>query len=95
MITDVSMIVEYLNTPGQEHYGHALIAMVGLCLLMQLFVVFIQTKKRSKLVFAKEAAIVLTAIKPGVDAYRVANGAKMQPGAMTRPEMELGKSRRE
>jgi hypothetical protein len=94
MITDVSMIIEYLNTPGQEHYGHALIAMVSLCLLAQLFIVRGQTKKRPKLEFAKEAAIVLFAIKPGIDAYRVANGAAMKAGAMTTPETELGETGR-
>ena len=48
MVTDVQVIVEYLNTPGKEAYAYPLMGMVGACLLFQLGLVWLQTRKASK-----------------------------------------------
>ena len=91
MITDVQIIVQYMRTPGQEGYGRSLIAMILICLFLQLSVVWVQTHKGTKAVMAREMLIVMSALKPGADAYRVANGEEQDAGAALTPDMELGK----
>ena len=91
MITDIQVIVQYMSTPGQEGYGRSLIAMISACLLLQLFIVWLQTRKGTKAAKAREMLIVLSALKPGADAYRVANGQEQDAGATFTPDTELGK----
>jgi hypothetical protein len=67
--------------------------MVGLCLLSQLVNAWLQTHRGPKKEMVKEVLIVLSALKPGVDAYRVARGYEQLAYAAVTPEMELGKSR--
>jgi hypothetical protein len=93
MVTDVAMINQYMNTEGEEGYGRALLAMVALCLFFQLVVVWLQAHNGPKKEMVKELLIVLSALKPGVDAYRVARGQEQAAYAMVNPETELGKSR--
>ena len=88
MVTDVQVIVEYLNTPGKEAYAYPLMGMVGTCLFLQLILVWLQTRKASKAKMAKEMLIVLSGLKPGFDAYRVAKGAEQDVGAVFNPELE-------
>ena len=89
MVTDVQVIVEYLNTPGKEAYAYPLMGMVGTCLLFQLILVFIQTRKAPKAKMAKEMLIVLSGMKPGIDAMRVADGNEQAEHAAINPDMEL------
>jgi len=90
MVTDVQVIVEYLNTPGKEAYAYPLMGMVGTCLFFQLLVVvFMQNRKASKAKMAKEMLIVLSGLKPGFDAYQVAKGAEQSAGAVLDPATEL------
>ncbi|GMI29995.1 hypothetical protein TeGR_g13866, partial [Tetraparma gracilis] len=89
MITDVKVIVEYLNTPGKEAYAYPLMGMVGTCLFLQLLLVFMQTRKAPKAKMAKEMLIVLSGLKPGFDAYQVAKGAEQSAGAVFDPSTEL------
>ena len=88
MVTDVQVIVEYLNTPGKEAYAYPLMGMVGTCLFLQLLVVVAQTRKASNAKMAKEMLIVLSGLKPGFDAYQVAKGAEQDVGAVWDPAME-------
>jgi hypothetical protein len=89
MVTDVQVIVEYLNTPGKKAYAYPLMGMVGTCLFFQLLVVvFMQNRKASKAKMAKEVLIVLSGLKPGFDAYQVAKGAEQIVGAVVDPSME-------
>jgi hypothetical protein len=89
MITDMSMIYQYMTTPGQERSGHALLTMVGLNILFQLVFVWMQARKGPRKKMVWEMLIVLSSLKPGIDAYRVAH-AKEQPAyAAFSPEMEL------
>ena len=94
MITDIQVIVQYMGTPGQERYGRILICMISFCLLSQLNVVWLQTRKGTKTAMLEEVLIVMTALKPGVDAYRVANGEEPNAGAVLPPDLELGKRER-
>jgi hypothetical protein len=89
MVTDVLMIVEYLNTEGQERFGRVLIAMVALCVLGQLFCVWVQNSKGPRSSLIREVLFTLLALKPGVDAFRVANGEEQAPYAVVHPSFEL------
>ena len=85
MVTDVQVIVEYLNTPGKEAYAYPLMGMVGTCLFLQLLVVVAQTRKASNAKMAKEVLIVLSGMKPGIDAKRVADGNERELHAKFNP----------
>jgi hypothetical protein len=85
MVTDVKVIVEYLNTPGKEAYAYPMMGMVGTCLFLQLLVVVAQTRKGAKAKMAKEMLIVLSGLKPGFDAYQVAKGAEQSAGSVFDP----------
>jgi hypothetical protein len=89
MVTDVQVIVEYLNTPGKEAYAYPLMGMVGTCLFFQLLVAWLQTRKAPKAKMAKEMLIVLSGLKPGFDAYQVAKGTEQIAGAVWDPATEL------
>ena len=95
MITDVSMIIKYMNTTGEEVYGKALAVMVGLCLFWQLLNTWVNTRKGPRREMGKEMLIVLSALKPGVDAYRVASGYEQPAYAAYAPEAELGENEKE
>jgi hypothetical protein len=89
MVTDVQVIVEYLNTPGKKAYAYQMMGMVGTCLIFQLLVVFVQTRKAPKAKMAKEMLIVLSGLKPGFDAYQVAKGTEQSEGSVWDAAQEL------
>jgi hypothetical protein len=82
------MIYTYATT-GQQGTALSLAVMVGLCLLLQLLSVLMNTQKAPKKVILKEALIVLSGIAPGIHAMRVANGAEKSEHAAYNPEIEL------
>jgi hypothetical protein len=82
------MIYTYATT-GQQGTALSLAIMVGLCLVLQLFVVLGQTRKGPRRVMLKEILIVLSGTKPGIDAKRVADGNEQAEHAAAPPEMEL------
>jgi hypothetical protein len=88
LITDVYMIYTYATT-GQKGTALSLGIMVGLCLLLQLLCVFMNTRKAPKKVILRETLIVLSGVAPGIHAMRVANGAQMSEHAAFDPEIEL------
>jgi hypothetical protein len=88
LFTDLFMIYTYMVT-GQQGTAQSLASMVGLCLLFQCILVWGQTKKGSKVIMAREMLVVLSGIKPGIDAMRVANGTEQVSGAILAPELEL------
>jgi hypothetical protein len=68
--SDVVVIVEYSLT-GRAKDAMALIAMIVISLVLQMLIVWIKNRKSKNLL--KEFAIVLSGVKPGVDAHRVAS----------------------
>jgi hypothetical protein len=89
MVTDMNMIVKYLGTPGKEGFGYALLTMVGLCMLLQLLLIWSQNRKGPKKEMAKEVLFALSALKAGVDAYRVASGNEWPAHKVNPPDVEL------
>jgi hypothetical protein len=64
MVSDISVIVLYLDSPGQKAYGMLLLWMLVSCVLMQLALVYFQNRaNKKKLVM--EGLVVLTGLKPG------------------------------
>jgi hypothetical protein len=88
LLTDLYMIYTYATT-GQQGTALSLAMMVGLCLLGHLFVVWFQTHKGPTRAMLKEMLIVLSGLKPGWDAARVANGGEQSEHAVMNAETEL------
>jgi hypothetical protein len=96
MASDAYVVRLYFSL-GQTSAAYSLLAMVGLNMLWQGSIVYMQTnglkrdKWRTRLI---ELLAVVTFTKPGLDAYRVAGGAEAAPGAALSPltEMSLTKA---
>jgi hypothetical protein len=89
LLTDLYMIYTYATTEGQQGTALSLAIMVGMCLLGQLCLVLIQTRKGPRRVMLKEMLIVLSGLKPGWEAARVANGAEQSVHTTMDPETVL------
>ncbi len=91
MITDVSVIISYLNS-GKTKQAYSLIAMMGLSISLQLLIAYVQNRKKSKWAIFRELLIVLSGLKPAVDAYRVATGYSDELSTLSPfQEMSFGK----
>jgi hypothetical protein len=89
LLSDVYMIFTYATTPGQQGTALSLAIMVGLCLLFQLLLVWGQCRKGPRRVMLKEMLFVLSGMKPGIDAKRVADGNEKAEHAAAPPDLEL------
>ncbi|GMI32746.1 hypothetical protein TeGR_g738, partial [Tetraparma gracilis] len=88
LLSDLYMIYTY-ETKGQRETAVSLAVMVGLCLLLQLWVVYTNTRRGPKLTMLKEMLIVLSGTAPGIHAMRVANGKEQDEHAAVGCEMTL------
>jgi hypothetical protein len=79
----------YLNTRGLERFGYTLLVFLILNMLMQLLIVYVQTTKGPKATMVKDMLYVVSAVKPGVDAWRVATGRDQNEFQIMRPRQEL------
>ena len=77
IVTDVVVIVGYMGKEETRGYGYSLLMMLVGSMVLQLLVVFMQTRKKP-LLMAGEALVVVTGLKSAVDAYRVCSGKKME-----------------
>jgi len=91
MITDIFVIRDYLRI-GDTTSAHTLMAMIGLSISLQLILVYVQNRKKSKRALIWELLIVLSGLKPAVDAYRVATGYSDELSTLSPfQEMSFGK----
>ncbi|GMI21435.1 hypothetical protein TeGR_g6424 [Tetraparma gracilis] len=88
LLSDMFMIYTYATTE-QQGTALSLAIMVGMCLLGQLFLVWVQAHKGPRRTMLKEMLIVLGGMKPGIDAMRVAGGNERAEHAAVNPDMEL------
>ncbi|GMI25446.1 hypothetical protein TeGR_g9854 [Tetraparma gracilis] len=88
LITDAYMIYTY-TAAGSTGHALSLVIMVGLCLALQLFLVWFQNRKGPRSVMLREVLIVLSGTKPGIDAKRVANGNVGEQHCVLPPDVEL------
>ena len=61
-------------------------------MLFQLLLVWVQNSKGPRSGLIREVLLTLLALKPGVDAFRVANGEEQPAYALFYPAMELGEA---
>jgi len=87
MISDIWVIISYFRI-GNKSGAYSLMAMIGSSVSVQLLLVYAQNRKKSKRVILREMMYVVTFLKPGVDAYRVATGHENKD-AMMNPLLEL------
>jgi hypothetical protein len=92
LFTDLFMIYRYMTT-GQQGTATSLAIMVGLCMLGQLLITFIQSRKSPTSVLLKEMLIVLTGVAPGVHAMRVTNAQEQAEHAVLSSDGMLGAMR--
>ncbi|GMI30122.1 hypothetical protein TeGR_g9758 [Tetraparma gracilis] len=88
LLSDLYMIYFY-STTSQQGTALSLAVMVGLCLLLQLLAVWMLNHKGPRRVVLKEMLIVLSGMKPGIDAKRVADGNEKAEHAAVDPDVEL------
>jgi hypothetical protein len=87
-VSDIAM-VRFYALAGRHGTALGLALMVALNYLAQLFLVWGQTRgapKRKRLI---EMLIVVSSLKPGVDAWRVGRGQEKCKHAFCAPEVEL------
>jgi hypothetical protein len=88
MLSDINNLVEMVSK-GQSAGAFALLGLIVASLALQVLLVVVQNKHRGRDVVAWEIFLVLSLLKPGVDAMRVANGEGHVIGAPLDPFAEL------
>jgi hypothetical protein len=91
MMSDAYMINIFFVT-GREGAAEGLLAMVLINLLWQVLIVYVKAvglKKNKWRTLLFEVASVVSFVKPGLDAYRVASGAENLPGSSYSPLTEM------
>jgi hypothetical protein len=94
IISDVYMFVVFLGSEETRGVAHVNIACVALSLVFQLVLVAFVNKNRGWKRIAREVLYVLSFVKPGIDAARVAAGNENDDGLATMgPLAELALSK--
>jgi len=88
LATDITMIKIY-STTDQGSNAYSLLAMVLICLVFQLWLVYAQTSGGPLKYTLQEFLIVLSGLKPGFDAARVARGKAKNEHNAVDPATEL------
>ncbi|GMI32518.1 hypothetical protein TeGR_g2179 [Tetraparma gracilis] len=83
-----AFVVSELFAAGESGKAWAMIAMLTLNLLSQLLIVYIQKRKRPK-IMAKDMLLTAMCLKPAVDALRVIEGGEGEHYEAISPFMEL------
>jgi hypothetical protein len=94
LISDMYMIVVFLGSEETRGVAHVNIVCVALSLLAQLLLIWFVNRKRSWRRIARELLYVVSFVKPGIDAARVAAGNENDDGlAAMDPLTELAASK--
>ncbi|GMI24873.1 hypothetical protein TeGR_g5923 [Tetraparma gracilis] len=91
MASDAVVIMDF-NSKGQTGFAVALMGMIGANMLLNSFIIWVQTSGLKKDKFRTmifELMTIVTFTKPGVDAWRVASGVEQAPGATLSPLIEM------
>ena len=92
VVTDIYAINMFWRT-GRSSYAIANLAMVLCAMLMQVLLMFIQYRRRGPLVILRESLIVLSNMKPAVDAYRICSGKRGHAEDLFEPLAEMAYSK--
>ncbi|GMI20517.1 hypothetical protein TeGR_g5060 [Tetraparma gracilis] len=96
MVSDSIIIRDLFKTPGKAPFAKALLACLAFNIAWQLVIVLCQSyklKKNRLRTMLLESLAVVTFVKPGLDAWRVASGQEEQPGAYLNPMKEMAYSK--
>ena len=85
----MNTVVLYLNKPNFKRFGYTLLVCLILNMLAQLLLVWAQTTKGPKATMIKDMLYVVSAVKPGIDAWRVATGQDQNEYQVFSPKTEL------
>ncbi|GMH86654.1 hypothetical protein TrST_g13924 [Triparma strigata] len=88
LITDVYMTVKFFNTEGQEGYGMTNAWLIGLTMIFQILIAYVQNGKKASSFF-HDLFCILTGFKPALDAYRVGSGAEQEDHHRIAPMAEM------
>ena len=87
-VTDIIMILDYYKT-DQVREARMLLGMLGANLVMNMLQSYFQNRRIGWKAVAVDWLLVLSYLKPGVDAWKVASGAAHEEGAAFDPTFEL------
>ncbi|GMI23643.1 hypothetical protein TeGR_g10659 [Tetraparma gracilis] len=96
MVSDSIIIRDLFTTPGKGPFAKALLACLAFNIAWQVVIVLAQSyglKKNRLRTMLLESLAVVTFVKPGLDAWRVASGQEQQPGAIFSPLSEMAYSK--
>jgi hypothetical protein len=88
LATDINVIRLYFKT-GKKVYGSMLLGMVLASMGLQLLVVVVQNRKAGWRKLLRETLIVVSGLKPGIDAMRVVMDADMEEYHLIDAKTEL------
>jgi hypothetical protein len=88
MVSDIVQLIS-LFLAGQSAVAYAYLGLILMNVVFQLLIVFLQTSHRGWHTIAWEVFLVVSLLKPGVDAARVAGGEEHVPGAPMDPLTEM------
>ncbi|GMI26577.1 hypothetical protein TeGR_g12435, partial [Tetraparma gracilis] len=89
LATDINVILVYFGEEGQEGYGWMMLGMVLASMGLQLLMVVAQNGKAGWGKLLREVLIVVSGLKPGVDAMRVVSNAEMHEHHVMDVKVEL------
>ena len=88
VVTDVITIVRFFSE-GRVRYATASIGMIGASMSLQLFLVYLNGRKRGASRVCQEAATVILGLKPAIDAFRIVSGDEKREDEPFAPSTEM------
>ena len=88
MATDIFVIMGYMGKDDTKGYGWSLLWMIVASIVFQVVLVYFQHRK-APLKLLREVLIVLTGLKPGVDAFNVVSGKEEDVHSVVDAKIEL------
>jgi len=88
-VTDVLMIRDYFQQSDQIQRAWALLGMLLANLAFNLSISYLQNRKKGWKAVGMDWLLVLSYLKPGVDAWKVASGAAHEENSLVDPQFEL------
>ncbi|GMI40444.1 hypothetical protein TeGR_g10343 [Tetraparma gracilis] len=89
LISDAFMVYSFAASEDTQQDAWILGSMFGSCILLQCFIVYMQHKGGKRGVLLRELLFVVSGLKPGVDASRVARNLEREKHHIVDPFMEL------
>ena len=89
LMSDVYITYTFWKDDEKETFFKYSVAMIGTSVFLMLFVVWAQNRKMGWKRLLREMVPVVVGLKPAVDAFRVASGAKIEEGQAFDPLAEM------